>query len=162
MQVVGVKSVKIKKPQITFLPQEKPMRSIIFLTVMVNMWFAYLIAKHVVKNIQVKLPTILEEGGTILNLKLKRLWLVPWKISRKSSYRVTFYNQNTKAFLKTWKLGWLIKNRILTQSIKNFAGWEHLKLFILNVWISRVTIVTFFFSKALWTLFSCISVSLGA
>ena len=133
------------------------MRSIIVLTVMVNMWFSYLIAKHVVKHIQVKLPTILEEGGTILNLKLKRLWLVPCKVSSKNSYRVTFYNQNTKAFLKTWKLGWLIKNRILTRSSKNFMGSEHLKLFYFKCLNIKSDYSNFFcFHKHFGPFFSCI------
>ena len=46
-----------------------------------------------VNNIQVKLPTILEVGGTILNLKLEKLRVVTWKIFSKNSYRFTFYNQ---------------------------------------------------------------------
>ena len=72
---------------------------------MINVKFIYLIARHVVSNIQVKLPTILEVGGTIINLKLGKLKVVTWKKLNKSSYRVTFYNQITKAFLKTWKIG---------------------------------------------------------
>ena len=54
---------------------------------------------------QVKLPTILEIGGTMTNWTLEKLRVVTWKMLIKSSYRVTFYNQITKAFLKTWKLG---------------------------------------------------------
>ena len=60
-----------------------------------------IIARHVVNNIQVKLPTILEVGGTIINLKLEKLRVVTWKILSKSSYRVTFYNQIPKVSLKT-------------------------------------------------------------
>ena len=38
--------------------------------------FIYLITRYVVSNIQVKLPTILETGGTIINLKLEKLRVV--------------------------------------------------------------------------------------
>ena len=62
------------------------------LIVMINVQFIYLIVRHVVSNIQVKLPTILEVGGTIINLKLEKLRVVTWKMLSKSFYSVTFYN----------------------------------------------------------------------
>ena len=42
-----------------------------------------LIARHVINNIQVKLPTTLEVGGTIINLKLEKVRVVTWKILSK-------------------------------------------------------------------------------
>ena len=46
---------------------------------MKNVQFVYLIAKQVVNNIEVKLPTILEVGGTILNLKPENWKVAAWK-----------------------------------------------------------------------------------
>ena len=73
--IVGPKFVKTQKLLIhsPFLPQKALIRSIIVLTVMINVRFIYLIAKHVVNNIQVKLLTILEVVGTIINLRRKKL-----------------------------------------------------------------------------------------
>ena len=57
-------------------------------------------------NIQVKLSIILEVGSsTIINLKLEKLKVATWKKLSKCSYRVTFYNQTTEAFLTTWNAG---------------------------------------------------------
>ena len=92
--------------------------------VMKNVRFIYLIAKQVVNNIQVKLPTILEVGGTILNLKPENWKVAAWKMLSSNSYRVPFYNKIIKSFLNMWKLDWLIKQRILTQPSENFTGWE--------------------------------------
>ena len=66
--------------------------------------FIHLIARQVVSNIQVKLLTILEVGGTIIDLKLEKRRVVTWKKFGKSSYRVTVYNWITMVLLKTWKL----------------------------------------------------------
>ena len=71
---------------------------------MKNVRFIYLIAKQVVNNIQVKLPTILEVGGTILNLKPENWKVAAWKILSSNSCRVTFYNRIIKSFLNMWKL----------------------------------------------------------
>ena len=92
--------------------------------VMKNVRFIYLIAKQVVNNIQVKLPTILEVGGTILDLKPEHWNVTAWKMLRSNSYRVTFYNRIIKSFLNMWKLDWLIKQMVLTQPSENFTGWE--------------------------------------
>ena len=91
-----------------------------------------------------KLTTILEVGGTIIKLKLEKVRVVTCEMLRKSSYRVTFYNQTTKAFLKTWKLGWLVKHRVLTRPRENFTGWELLKHCLLMIWILGVTISNFY------------------
>ena len=91
-----------------------------------------------------KLTTILEVGGTIIKLKLEKVRVVTCEMLRKSSYRVTFYNQTTKAFLKTWKLGWLVKHRVLTRPRENFTGWELLKRCLLMIWILRVTTSNFY------------------
>ena len=71
---------------------------------MKNVRFIYLIAKQVVNNIQVKLPTILEVGGTILDLKPENWKVTAWKMLSSNSYRVTFYNRIIKSFLNMWKL----------------------------------------------------------
>ena len=92
--------------------------------VMKNVRFIYLIAKQVVNNIQVKLPTILEVGGTILDLKPENWKVTAWKMLSSNSYRVTFYNRIIKSFLNIWKLDWLIKQRVLTQPSENFTEWE--------------------------------------
>ena len=85
-----------------FYHKRTPIRSIIVLIVMINVWFIYLIVKHVVNlNVQVKLPTISEVSATIINLKLEKLEVVTWKMGSKNSYRAPFYNQIIKAFLKT-------------------------------------------------------------
>ena len=81
--------------------------------------------------------TILEVGGTIINLKLKKLRVVTKKMLSKSSYRVTIYNHIRKVSLKTWTLGCLIKHRVLTRPRQNFTGRELLKLCILRVTISN-------------------------
>ena len=119
------------------LYHKKHISSIIVLTVMINVWFICLNARYVVSNIQVQLPTILSVGGTIVNPRLEKLRAVTVKISSKKSYRVTFYNQMKKVFLKTWKLDWLKKRRVLTRPRENCTSWEHC---ILMVWILRVTI----------------------
>ena len=108
-----------------------------------NIYISIYIGRHVVSNIQVKLQTILEVGRTIINLKLEKLRVVTWKILSKSSYRVSFCNQITKIFLKAWKLDWLIKLSVLTRPRENFTGSELPELFILMVWILRVTISNF-------------------
>ena len=125
------------------LPQKTYIRSTIILIVMINVWFIYSVIRHVVNNIQVKLTTILEVSGTNTKLKLEKLSVVIWKMLSKSSYSVTFYNKITKVFLKMWKLGWLIKQRVMTQPRENFTGWELSKLCTLMVWILRVTISNF-------------------
>ena len=56
------------------------------------------------RNIQVKLWTILEVGGTFIYLNLEKLRVVTCKMLSKTSYRVAFFQQITKAFLKMWKL----------------------------------------------------------
>ena len=56
------------------------------------------------RNIQVKLWTILEVGGTFIYLNLEKLRVVTCKMLSKTSYRVAFCKQITKAFLKMWKL----------------------------------------------------------
>ena len=53
--------------------------------------------KHVVKNIQVKLWTIIEVGGTFIYLNLEKLRMFTCNILGKTSY--AFRNQITKAFL---------------------------------------------------------------
>ena len=132
-------------------------KTLIVLIVMINVRFIYLIEKYAVNNILVKLPNILGLGEKFVNLKLGKLRVVTWKMSSKNSARVTFYNQITKALLKTWKLGWLIKHRFLIRPSENFTGWEYLKLYILMVWILRGLLVTFLF-----LLVSCNSAFLGA
>ena len=82
-----------------------PQKTLIVLIVMINVRFIYLIEKYAVNNILVKLPNILGLGEKFVNLKLGKLRVVTWKMSSKNSARVTFYNQITKALLKTWKLG---------------------------------------------------------
>ena len=70
----------------------------------INIYIYIYIARHVVSNIQVKLKTILEVGGTSINLKLEKLRVRTWKMLSKSCCRVTFYNQITKVSLKMFKL----------------------------------------------------------
>ena len=72
-------------------------------------------------------------GGTILNLKPEELRVPARKMLSSNSYRVTFHNRIIKAFLKMWKLSWLIKQRVLTQPSDNLTGWDPLKLCILIV-----------------------------
>ena len=69
MGFIGPKSVKKLLIHSPALLQKTYIRSIMFLIVMINVWFIYLIARHVVNNILAKLSTILEVGGTIINLK---------------------------------------------------------------------------------------------
>ena len=139
MGVLGAKFVKTKVTDTFTSVTTKNVRSIVVLVVMINVWFMYWIARHVVNTIHVKLPTILEVGETIINLKLEKLWVVTWKMLSKSFYRVTFYNQITKIFLKTWKLDWSIKQG--SDPTKwEFTGLELSKLCLLMVWILRVTI----------------------
>ena len=121
---------------------------------MKNVGFIYLIAKQVVNNIQVKLPTILEVGRTIVNLKPENRKVEAWKMLSSNSYRVTFYNRIIKSFLNMWKLDWLKKQRVLTQPSENFTGWDPLKLCILIVCSYHVTYP--FESKS--TLYICLNV----
>ena len=65
---------------------------------MKNAGFIYLIANRVVKNMQVKLPTISEIGGTILNLEPGNQKVAAWKMLSSNSYRVAFYNRTVKSF----------------------------------------------------------------
>ena len=92
--------------------------------VMKSVRFIYLIAKQVVNNIQVKLPTILDVGWTILNLNPENWKVAAWKMLNSNSYRVTFCNRIIKSFLNIWKSDWLIKQSVLTQPSENFTGWE--------------------------------------
>ena len=56
------------------------------------------------RNIQVKLWTILEVGGTFIYLNLEKLRVVTCKMLSKTSYRVAFFKQITNAFLKILNL----------------------------------------------------------
>ena len=77
---------------------KKATKLTIDLTAMISASSTFSAVEHAVSNIRVRLPIVLDIGGTIIKWKQEKLRTVIWKMLNKSFYKATFCKMITKVF----------------------------------------------------------------